>query len=48
VLLFSEAVAHGTLDWTAPAERRVVMLKYCPVCNKPPTLCNPSALQSKP
>lgn len=30
VVIFSEAVAHGTLDWVSPNERRVVMLKYCP------------------
>ena len=30
VLIFTEALTHGTMGWTAPHERRQVLLKYCP------------------
>jgi len=30
VLIFTEALTHGTLRWSAPRERRAVLFKYCP------------------
>lgn len=30
VIIFTEAMTHGCLEWTAPYERRVLMFKYCP------------------
>jgi hypothetical protein len=30
VLIFSEALTHGTARWTQDVERRSVLLKYCP------------------
>jgi len=30
VLIFTEALRHGTLPWTADHERRSVLYKYCP------------------
>jgi hypothetical protein len=29
-LFFTEALTHGTLDWTAPYERRALLFKYSP------------------
>jgi ectoine hydroxylase-related dioxygenase (phytanoyl-CoA dioxygenase family) len=29
-LIFTEALTHGTLDWTAPYERRALLFKYSP------------------
>ena len=30
VLIFTEALTHGTLDWAAPYERRALLYKYSP------------------
>ena len=30
VLIFTEALTHGTMRWTASHERRQILLKYCP------------------
>jgi hypothetical protein len=30
VLIFTEALTHGTHPWTAPHQRRSLLLKYCP------------------
>jgi hypothetical protein len=30
VLIFTEALTHGTLDWVAPHERRALLFKYSP------------------
>ena len=30
MLIFTEALTHGTLDWTAPYERRALLYKYSP------------------
>jgi hypothetical protein len=30
VLIFTEALTHGTLTWTAPYDRRAVLFKYSP------------------
>jgi ectoine hydroxylase-related dioxygenase (phytanoyl-CoA dioxygenase family) len=30
VIIFTEALAHGCLAWTASYERRALMFKYCP------------------
>jgi hypothetical protein len=30
VVIFSEALSHGTAPWTADYERRIVLVKYCP------------------
>jgi Phytanoyl-CoA dioxygenase (PhyH) len=30
VLIFTEALTHGTLDWAAPYERRALLFKYSP------------------
>jgi ectoine hydroxylase-related dioxygenase (phytanoyl-CoA dioxygenase family) len=30
VLIFTEALTHGTIRWTAPYERRAVLFKYSP------------------
>lgn len=30
VVLFTEALTHGTLTWTAPHDRRSILLKYSP------------------
>ena len=30
VIVFTEALSHGTLQWTAPHERRAILFKYCP------------------
>ncbi len=30
VIMFTEAIAHGCLAWTASYERRALMFKYCP------------------
>ena len=30
-IVFTEALAHGTWEWTGPTERRTVFLKYTPL-----------------
>jgi hypothetical protein len=30
VLIFTEALTHCTIPWTAPVERRAVLFKYSP------------------
>lgn len=30
VIIFSEALTHGTVPWTGAADRRAILFKYCP------------------
>ena len=30
-IVFTEALAHGTWEWTGPTERRTVFAKFCPI-----------------
>ncbi|MEY4339911.1 MAG: hypothetical protein RLZ14_1761 [Actinomycetota bacterium] len=48
VVMFTEALTHGTLPWTAPHQRRSVLYKYSPGSSswdrRPP--CAPNAMAS--